>query len=137
MSANYNKLDTKAFELVFSLTIVVWLLDLSKSLPPILEFIGWFITLGMVILFCLNAQLIKEIEQRNEDKPFISAAHDNFKNEIEKHLRYGIIVITIFLVIIVLARWNNIENLDSSIFPKFLVLYFAWIISATLDHILM
>ena len=134
----HDELDTKAFEFVFSLTIVVWLLDLSKILPNMYEAIGWLITLAMVILFCVTAQSIKKVNtmiNTGENKPYITAEDEKYSDDAEKYLWYGFFCLIFFFVLAVFTNnWHNeYKNFDWSFFTKYLVLLVSWYISGSMD----
>ena len=138
----HDELDTKAFEFVFSLTIVVWLLDLSKILPNMYEAIGWLITLAMVILFCVTAQSIKKVNtmiNTDENKPYITIQDEKYSGYTDKNLFIGFFCLTFFFILVFFTNnWylNDYKNVDNSFCAKFLVLSFGWFISGSMDSLI-
>lgn len=135
----HDELDTKAFELVFSLTIVVWLLDLSKDLPTKYEAVGWIITLIMVILFCIIVQHAKKMNSVvNTSKwfPSITIQDEKHSLAVQRHQNIGGVLLIIFLELAIYSNnWhlNRFNEFDYSFFAKFLVLLIGWSSSSMVD----
>lgn len=132
----HGELDTKAFEFVFSLTIVVWLLDLSKFLPNMYEAIGWLITLAMVILFCVTSQSIKKVNtmiNTDENKPYITIQDEKYSGYTDNNLFIGFFCLALFFMLAVFTNNWHLNDFDNSFCAKFLVLSIGWFISGSMD----
>jgi len=135
----HGELDTKAFELVFSLTIVVWLLDLSKDLPTKYEAAGWVITLIMVILFCSIVQHTKKVNSvasTMEWFPYITTQSEKHTRVIRNYQHIGGVLLIIFLELAVYSNnWhlNRFNEFDYSFVAKYSVLFFGWYFLSMLD----
>lgn len=123
--AHQDKLDKKSFELIFSLTIVVWLLDLSTALPTSYQYLGWLLTLLIVIIFCVSTQILEIIE----NEPELSMNKENQKGNMDVCIFIGLLFLGIFL----LLAYNTIEyGPFVNFMTKIVVLSFAWLSSPTI-----
>ena len=134
MSEHRSELETKAFEFVFSLTIVVWLLDLSNSIGSPYIAVGWFFTLLLVILFCINIQTIKDMKSKKDnDNLYVTKSSGISSIKADINLCLGIFILVIFNLIVHLTNNSgDIENYNA-IHYKFIVVGIAWGFSSTLD----
>ena len=133
----HDELDTKAFELVFSLTIVVWLLDLSKDLPTKYEAIGWLTTLIMVILFCLIVQHTTKVNSNTiKEYPHLTKQDEKHSHEVQNYIIFGNIILLYFLLLATyLNCWhiNKFSEFNYSFLAKYVVLVLGWSLSASTD----
>ncbi|VVB90225.1 Uncharacterised protein [uncultured archaeon] len=120
-------LDKKSFEFIFSLTIVLWLLELSTDLPSSYQFLGWLLTLLIVIIFCVSTQILEIYEK----EPDLSINKENAKGNMDVCILIGLALLGVFFIL----AYNTIENTNGhflNFMTKLGVLSFAWLSSSTI-----
>ena len=120
-------LDKKSFEFIFSLTIVLWLLELSTDLRSSYQFLGWLLTLLIVIIFCVSTQILEIYEK----EPDLSINKENAKGNMDVCILIGLALLGVFFIL----AYNTIENTNGhflNFMTKLGVLSFAWLSSSTI-----
>jgi len=128
---NKNNVDfhTQELELILGLTIIVWIVDLSKDLKT-LEFIGWIITLTLYVPLSKMIITIREYVSHRDslDQIAISSWDTMLKNKFENAILFGVVILLIFS----LGGWIYIQYIskiwDVVYILKCAVLLATWVI---------